>query len=47
MVSKPVVGLNDELADNDTTGFVVECGQSDNQGHSQDSKELWSALGYL
>ena len=30
MLSKPAVGLNDELADDDKAGLVVECGLLDN-----------------
>ena len=34
IISKPVVCLNDETADDDKTGEIEQCGKVDNQGLS-------------
>ena len=40
IMSKPVVCLNDELADDVETWEIEQCGQVDNQGLSLASKAL-------
>ena len=47
MVSKPVVCLNDEPAEDDEAGEIEDCGRfQEKYSQSQVSQELWSAFDY-
>ena len=47
MVSKPVICLNDEPAEDDEAGEIENCGRFlEKLSQSQPSHELWSAFDY-